>query len=177
MKLHALLPSATKRAVWNLKYWLLGYPHWPAPEGTIEYLCRRLCNRSAVLELGCGRGNLLSGMRAAGWKGQYCGVDISGQAIGEAQRMFDQRSSWVVSCIEKFDSSFLWDAIVLIESVYYVNLHELPDVLKRLQKLLYPSGFILVRVHDFNSHREYVDTIRLLFPDVELIDGSLLCFH
>jgi cyclopropane fatty-acyl-phospholipid synthase-like methyltransferase len=175
MKLHATVPKALKRVAWNLKYGILKYPQLSAPEDTLRYLRGRLCQSSSVLELGCGRGSLLRGLRNKGWNGHYCGVDISKRALEDAQKVTDQRSSWVVSDMESFGSPFQWDAIVMVESVYYIHMRELPTFLNRLHGLLSRSGFMLVRIHDFEEHADYVDLMCSLFPHTKRVDQTLLC--
>jgi hypothetical protein len=63
---------------------------------------------------------------------------------------------------------------VLIESIYYVDLRRLPDALVRLRALLRPSGFILARIHDFDLHHAYVEKIRELYPETDVVGGTLL---
>lgn len=172
-RLHAVLPAVAKRVVWNMKYGLLNYPKWTAPQDAVHYVCSSLSENTSVLELGCGRGSLLRGLREAGWMGHYCGVDISSRAIAEARTVVDQRSSWFISDIESFRSPFMWDAIVMVESIYYVDVCELPVVLERIMGMLNKCGVLLVRIHDLERHREYVDTIRSLFPFAQKKDEKL----
>lgn len=172
-KLHASLPSAVKRMAWNLKYSVLGYPQWPPPADTMRYLCERANSLSSILELGCGRGALLRGLREAGWTGHYCGVDISRKALDEALKKTDQRSTWVASDIESFTSPFKWDAIVLVESIYYVRRPNLQSVLCGLRGMLGDSGIILIRIHDLIEHREYVTGLYSVFPQLLSISPCL----
>ena len=172
-RLHAVLPTVAKRVVWNLKYGLLKYPTLAAPEDAVYHLCNSLPERTSVLELGCGRGSLLRGLREAGWSGNYCGVDISNRAIAEARKPVDQRSAWVVSDIESFRSPFRWDAIVMIESIYYINLRDLPAVLGRIMEMLSNRGILLIRLHDIEKHRDYIETAERLFPQMEKVAGNL----
>jgi predicted TPR repeat methyltransferase len=172
-RFHAFLPVAAKRFAWNVKYGLLKYPVWTAAEDGLRQLRARLSESTSVLELGCGRGSMLRALREGGWTGHYCGVDISKRAISAAHRLADQRSSWIVSDFETFSSPFTWDAIVMIESIYYVNLRALPGVLGRVTGMLNESGFLLVRLHDLEEHREYVDAIYRLFPRTEKVSDHL----
>lgn len=175
--MHAILPVAAKRIAWNLKYSLLKYPVLDAPADSLEYLRARLCDDAYVLELGCGRGSLLRGLRKDGWNGHYCGLDISSRAITDARKCGDQRAAWVVSDIESFRSGFKWDAIVLIESIYYVRLHRAQAVLERLIQMIKPSGFLLIRFHDCEKHREYVAEIYKLFPAAEAVSAQTISVH
>src|SRR5262245_12007419 len=120
MTLRAALPVAAKRAAWNIKYGLLKYQHFSAPINTIQYVSSHVNDDSCILELGCGCGSLLPALRKAGCKSHYCGVDISRYAIEYARGYGDHRSAWIISDIEAFGSPFQWNAILLIESIYYL---------------------------------------------------------
>jgi 2-polyprenyl-3-methyl-5-hydroxy-6-metoxy-1,4-benzoquinol methylase len=173
-RLHAALPNIAKKYVWNLKYGVLGYPRFVAPEDVLRFLSTRLSTVSTILDLGCGRGSLLRALREKGWAGNYCGVDISKPPIDDARKIGDQRSSWVVSDFESFRSPFRWDVIAAVESIYYVRVHELPMFLKRIVLMLNPEGTFVIRIHDRVKHMEFVEELLRLYPQTES-DGSLFC--
>jgi predicted TPR repeat methyltransferase len=172
-RLHAALPTVVKRHVLNAKYGLLGYPQFVAPADALQYLSTQLSETAALLELGCGRGSLLRGLRQNGWMGHYCGVDISKQAISDARKFADQRSSWIVSDFESFCSPFKWDTVAMIESMNYVRLGDLPAMLSRVMGMLKDRGILLARFHDLNKHTEYVKTIHQLYPGTEKLGSNL----
>ncbi|MGA8764172.1 MAG: class I SAM-dependent methyltransferase, partial [Candidatus Sulfotelmatobacter sp.] len=119
-----------------MKYGLLRYPQLVAPEDALQYLSAWLPANGSLLELGCGRGSLIRALRQNAWMGDYCGVDISKQAIGDARKFADHRISWVVSDLESFRSALQWDAVAMIESIYYIGLEELRPVLNRIMGTL-----------------------------------------
>lgn len=174
-RLHAALPTAAKKYVWNMKYGLLGYPQFVAPDDVIHYLSARSSENASVLDLGCGRGSLLRALRATGWMGNYCGVDISKRAVSDARKFADQRSAWTVSDFESFRSPFKWDTIVMVESICYVRLGELPAFLARMIGMLDREGAIVFRLHDLEKHREYVEAVLGLYPNTEKVDEKLFC--
>jgi SAM-dependent methyltransferase len=167
------LPLPVKRAVWDLKYRIFGYPRHTAAVDALEYLVTHLPNRASLLELGAGRGSLLHGLREKGWTGSYCGVDISSKAVADARSGGDQRASWVVSDIEGFTSPLKWDAIALIESIYYVKLDVLSPVLARLMGLLEDQGFILLRLHDPQKFEGYIQSIQDWYPQTKKLGDVL----
>jgi SAM-dependent methyltransferase len=69
-RLHATLPTVMKKYAWNLKYGLIGYPRFVAPDDIVQYTVARLRESSSVLDLGCGRGSLLRALRNKGWRGR-----------------------------------------------------------------------------------------------------------
>jgi predicted TPR repeat methyltransferase len=174
-RLHASLPIIVKKHVWNTKYGFLGYPQLVAPADVLQYLAGSLPGTGALLELGCGRGSLIRGLRQSGWSGYYCGVDISKQAIRNAWAAADQRSSWVVSDIEAFSSPFKWDSIAMIESMNYVRLSALPAVVNRLVGMLNKGGSFIARLHDIKKHSGYVHTLQELYPAIKQLSDSLFC--
>jgi SAM-dependent methyltransferase len=167
------LPLPVKRAVWDLKYRIFGYPRHTAASDALEYLVAHLSNRASLLELGAGRGSLLHGLREKGWTGSYCGVDISSKAVADARGGGDQRASWIVSDIEGFASPLKWDAIALIESIYYVKLEVLSGVLARLTGLLEDDGFILLRLHDPRKFEGYIQSIQDWYPQTKKVGDVL----
>lgn len=155
------LPGPIARLGWNIKYALLGYSQPQAPADVVNRLLRSADQSFSILDLGCGNGNLLRSMRAGGWQGYYCGVDVADAAVSTAEKIRDQRSAWVVSTIQDITSPFCWDFIVLTESIYYVPLFAIPETLTRLEAMLVPGGEIIVRIHDFVRHEAYVEALSM----------------
>ncbi|MEQ1353857.1 MAG: class I SAM-dependent methyltransferase [Candidatus Acidiferrum sp.] len=174
MDFRANLPVFAKKWVWNLKYGAGKYAMESAPTDAISQLSP-LPVKARILELGCGGGSLLRGLRGAGWPGHYRGVDISQKAIHEAEQFKEKGDcSWLVSDIESFDSDEKWDAIAMIESVYYVKIDKVPEVLRRLAGMLMPGGYLLLRIHDFSKHSKYIEAIDSLGWNVERQENLLL---
>lgn len=157
------------------KYGLFGYPQWVIPSDVERYFSTRRMQSGSLLDLGCGRGNLIRGLRKSGWMGHYCGVDISENAIDDARQVADQRCSWVVSDLESFRSPFKWDTIVMIESIYYVRIEEVPTFLERLLEMLDAKGVLLFRLHDAKKFSGYWKMISRTFPHLEKVSDSLAC--
>jgi cyclopropane fatty-acyl-phospholipid synthase-like methyltransferase len=174
MNLRANLPVFAKKLIWELKYGAGKYTQETAPKDAISQLSA-LPDQARILELGCGRGSLLKGLRAAGWQGYYRGVDISQAAIREAaQFQNSSNSSWLVSDIESFNSHEKWDAIAMIESIYYVKIDRVPEVLRRTMGMLNEAGYLLLRIHDFSKHSQYLDAIDGLNQYVERMESLIL---
>jgi cyclopropane fatty-acyl-phospholipid synthase-like methyltransferase len=160
-----------------MKYGLLGYPQLVAPEDVVRFFSARLSSISTILDLGSGRGSLLRALREKGWGGTYCGVEISNRAVDDARKIADQRSSWVVSDFESFRSPFHWDAIAMVESLYYVKLGELPRFVSCTVGMLSPEGVFVFRLHDLAKYREYVEAVLALYPRTEKVDQNLFCIY
>jgi 2-polyprenyl-3-methyl-5-hydroxy-6-metoxy-1,4-benzoquinol methylase len=176
MNLRANAPIFLKKLIWDLKYGV---------QNRTPYSLRTSCSLIAavsndctrILELGCGQGSLLKGLRRAGWQGTYCGVDISTAGIRVASEIESRtNSSWIVSDIESFDSNLKWDVIAMIESVYYVNIEKIVDVLNRAMGRLDSGGYLLLRIHNFSKHHHYIDAIDRLSARVDHTGPALLIF-
>jgi len=167
MNLRANAPTFVKKFIWEIKYRFRNYALPVAPGEVVSHLSQ-LPNHARILELGCGGGSLLKALRQTGWQGHYCGSDISEAAIRGASKIEKNgNSSWVVSDIESFDSDLKWDVIALVESIYYVKVEKVGQILTRAVGMLNADGYLLLRVHDFAKHHEYIDVIRGLGSHVE----------
>ena len=163
-----------KKLIWELKYGVKNRELYSIPEDVASQLSR-LPNDARILELGCGPRSLLKGLRRAGLQGQYCGVDISAAAIRVASEFENgANSSFIVSDIESFDSNQRWDVIAMIESVYYVKIEKVIEVLNRAMGMLNAGGYLLVRIHDFSKHQQYIGAINRVGAPVEHTGPLLL---
>jgi hypothetical protein len=106
-------------------------------------------------------------------RGPTAGVDISKEAITDARKISDQRSAWAVSAFESFCSPFRWDAIAMVESIYYIKVIDLPLFLSHAMEMLNEQGIFLFRLHDLDKHRQYVETVQRLYPHTQKVDLNL----
>lgn len=174
--LRADLPSFAKKLAWEVKYRVLGYNQVGAAQDVVDWISERTPPIANLIELGCGRASLLRGLRATGWAGYYCGVDISKKAIKDAAKLNDQRSSFVASDFESFRSPFKWEVIAMVESVYYVKLAAIPQFVAKLQDMLCDSGVLLVRIHDTSKHRAYLDALEQQMTMIGEGAANVFCF-
>ena len=155
-KLRSYLPVFIKRIAWNWKHWKR-IDAAACPHDLLECLSTLEPN-SAVLDLGCGPGNLRAALRLRGWSGHFIGVDISEKAIEVAKKSEDNNAEWHVSAIENFQiPNQEVSTICLCESIYYVKLGAVPSKVERWrQALVYPGGRIVIRIWHADRHREYI---------------------
>jgi SAM-dependent methyltransferase len=158
-----LLPASIKRIIWDRKY-KNGYGFASVPKEVLL----PLMDRRIIAEMGCGYAALLKDLRASGWNGFFIGVDISKAAIGQNIRTYPNRSSWYQLPIEDYRALGGEDAICFIESLYYVPLGKVDEVVRRAHAALVPGGILLFRFHDLAKHRAYVDAIWKIFPEAEM---------
>lgn len=162
-------PTWVKRLVWNRKHESRQIDPHAAP--LVDFLTARISPRASLLDLGCGQGNLLAGLRLSGWKGEYTGVDISPKAISVARTANDPNAEWVVSPIERFAIQKTYDIICLIESIYYVELKSLRPLLVGCRE---HCETLYVRIWDSETHATYIRELgdcQHPAPDIFVIKG------
>jgi SAM-dependent methyltransferase len=123
------------------------------------------------LDLGCAAGNLLAGLRCHAWTGQYTGVDISPKAIAVAKKINDPRAEWFVSSIEEFAFSREFDVICFVESLYYVRLERVQEVLQQCRER---GKTTYVRIWDVKTHASYIKQLGVCDnprPEVFVVRG------
>ena len=155
-KLRSYVPVFIKRIIWNRKHQGSSIDPARCPQDLLECL-RTLGSDSAVLDLGCGAGNLRAALRSRGWNGYFIGIDVSEQVTEIAKKSRDSNAEWHVSAIEDYPIlSRRVEAICLCESIYYIRPLSVPALLVRCRQSLVPEGRIIIRIWDADRHREYV---------------------
>jgi SAM-dependent methyltransferase len=162
VKLRSYLPVFIKRIVWNWKHRASSTEAALCPHDLLENLST-LKAEGALLDLGCGPGNLLAALRLAGWKGQFIGMDVSEKTIEIAKKSGDANAEWHVSAIENFPIPNQKVSIVcLCESIYYANVGAVPSLLARCRECLEPGGRIVIRIWHAAEHQEYIGVLSSL---------------
>lgn len=150
----SLAPAWVKRFVWDRKHANVQTNAWGSP--LVEFLAPRIPQNASLLDLGCAGGNLLAGLRRQGWRGHYTGVDISARAISVARKMDDAKAEWFVSPIEDFAIGRQFDLVCFVESLYYVRLHRVREVLQRCRD---HSKTIYVRIWNVKEHAPFIEQL------------------
>ena len=115
---------------------------------------------------------------------RYVGVDISSEAIAQAEDraatieapvggdLFIAGSITDPSVLALVGKDF--DVILLRETIYYIDLDELPDFVSRLCAMLSTRGLVLIRIWDRFRYAAHVNAVRKLLSVVEEItpDGK-----
>ena len=172
MQLRSASPAWVKRVIWNFKH---GHKEiGPAPSDILSILDDRLARKASVLDMGCGRGNLLRALRSRQWMGDYTGVDISSNAIDVGRSLGDQGAEWIVASLEQFTPMKTYDCILLLESIYYVRRDYVSSIIGRLRRSLSPNGVGYVRICDKVVHSVYLSLLLDLGQRVEWDAGPVV---
>ena len=143
-------PGRFTPAEWNRQYeqgqWrsledLSEVSHYSIISGYCSYL-----GAATILDVGCGQGILAKMLKAQPYR-QYLGIDISSEAIFEAQSRFgDGRTHFTISDAKEFVPGELFDVIIFNECLYYL---EEPDLLLlHYAQFLSPKGRMIVSICD-----------------------------
>jgi 2-polyprenyl-3-methyl-5-hydroxy-6-metoxy-1,4-benzoquinol methylase len=126
--------------------------------GTASILgyCEHL-NPQAILDVGCGEGLLAKKLKLLPYS-SYLGLDVSREAIAQAQHLADHRTRFVVAEADAFQWDGTFDVIVFNQILYY-----LPDpaaTTVRYRGMLAPEGRIIVSIFDSPRTREAWRTVK-----------------
>jgi SAM-dependent methyltransferase len=128
-------------------------------EGHLIYACvEKYSERGKFLDLGCGSGNTANELDYESFE-SYIGTDLSKVATRKAELTTkeNQREAKVkfICCdIESFVPSTAFNAILLRESLYYIQVSKIKAVLDRYAEFLKPNGVFVVRMHDRKTRRD-----------------------
>ncbi|MEI9995682.1 MAG: methyltransferase domain-containing protein [Rhizomicrobium sp.] len=147
-------PAPVAAAVWDKEY---AAGHWDflgemgSLGGLVSVLgyCQFL-GPASILDVGCGAGLLAKKLKVLPYK-SYLGIDLSPQAVAQAQDEADARTAFAVSGAEDFQSDRRFDVIIFSQILNYIPQ---PDaLLSRYAKFLTPQGRIIVSLYDSGRNR------------------------
>ncbi|MFD1141328.1 class I SAM-dependent methyltransferase [Larkinella insperata] len=122
--------------------------------GYIKYLKP---GQPEMLEIGCGEGLLQQRLQIQNY-GRFVGIDISDSAIQTAQAQGDEKCTYEVDDMDKYQPEGTFDLIIFNESIYYSR-HPL-ETLQRYATHLKANGLLVVTINDHKHSDELWQTIR-----------------
>lgn len=123
-------------------------------------------NNGTILDVGCGEGVLADFLNEQ-QKSRYTGIDISKEAIKQAQmKRGSTGSSFNVSSIESFQSDKKWNMIVFNEVLYYTK-HK--QVIAQFIPMLQKDGIIAVSSWYRENHDVTTLMTTTIFEDVSSV--------
>jgi 2-polyprenyl-6-hydroxyphenyl methylase/3-demethylubiquinone-9 3-methyltransferase len=134
--------------------------------GYVGWVTATMSDPPSVLDIGCGTGLLRERLGRVPLA-NYLGVDLSETAIDTARSRESERTRYVVSDVLALELE-PFDVVVLNEVLYYA-----PDgrrLLKHVQTLLKPGGFVLVSMWRHPGDRALWRTVNEVFPIVDRVD-------
>lgn len=110
-----------------------------------------------VLDLGCGKGDLIARLKSNPQFEKIVGVDASGQVLTSAKEILalpndNSRISFLHVCITELDSDYVdFDAAVLLEIIEHIHPNKLSPIEKAVFQNLKPRHVIMTTPNkDFN---------------------------
>jgi len=99
----------------------------------------------SILDVGCGAGLLASKLKLLPYK-SYLGLDISAEAIAQAEGLADARTRFRVSDANEFLSTEKYDVVIFNQCMNYISDPE--ACIAQYAKFLSPKGRIIVSMYD-----------------------------
>lgn len=122
--------------------------------GYIKYLKP---GQPELVEIGCGEGLLQQRLQSLNY-GRYVGLDISDSAIQTAQAQADEKCTYLVADMDKYQPAGAFDFIIFNESIYYSR-HPL-ETLQRYATHLKDNGLLIVTVNNHKHSDKLWDGIK-----------------
>jgi 2-polyprenyl-3-methyl-5-hydroxy-6-metoxy-1,4-benzoquinol methylase len=146
-------------------------------------LASRLQAGGAVLEVGCGTGNLLMQLARAFPAARCVGVDIDAESLNVAGEKIQQaqagsRVQALQGTIASATQPETFDAVVMVEVLHEIAPHIRPQVIKEGAAALKPGGWMLIVDETYPSTLEEMREPQFKFPLMtgfeELFWGNVL---
>jgi len=125
----------------------------------------------SILDVGCGQG-VLQGKLNIGSYSFYEGIDISHEAILQAEHKIDLNTDFHVANIVDFRTKKLFDIIIFCESLYYLDtINEISKVIDIYAQFLEVNGKIIISqfaTENVNEIWKELDMKLILIDQVEV---------
>jgi trans-aconitate methyltransferase len=147
-------------ASWNLQYRFGLWDYLDAETAGSELFkaLQKYTEQPRILDLGCGKGANLP--LVPGSYRSYHGVDISAEAVNRARSLNRPNASYESADILHYEPRESYDAILLIEVIYYLPTSDIAQFLRRLSASLAPGGVMMVLIWDgLDNFREITTAI------------------
>jgi SAM-dependent methyltransferase len=133
-----------------------------------------------ILALGCGTAQLVSFLKPDSFE-SFLGVDLSPEAIAQANQRASDRVKFEVGDMTEFQCRRRFEVILFPDSIYYVNARSREKLLRRMRESLSPGGRVIVAIAQPQRYADILGMIRRKFKvDVDMVrpanGGHLLAF-
>ena len=116
----------------------------------------------AILDVGCGQGILQEKLNIGSYS-FYEGIDISHEAILQAEHKIDLNTDFHVANILDFKTKKLFDIIIFSESLYYLDtINEISKVIDIYAQFLEVNGKIII------SHYNNVNNVNEIWKELDM---------
>ena len=131
---------------WDLQYSMGGWEYLNSIRELAHYsiiagYCAYLQSDGAILDIGCGEGILAKRLPLTSYS-SYVGIDISQEAITRAEKIRNEKMSFIRADVANYEPTRSFDLIVFNESLYC--LRQPMDALRRYADYRDEKGNIIV---------------------------------
>ncbi|MEQ9616979.1 MAG: class I SAM-dependent methyltransferase [Phycisphaerales bacterium] len=161
-KLAPLFGPAAARWAWNDQFARGKWDYLKARDHRVTELIAKLANGGAVVDLGCGEGNLAFDLPAGSYE-RYIGVDVSSVAIERANHAAyakaNSRCEFRCADLRTWEGESGADVILIEEALYYLAPTAQAALLDACERSLTPGGSLVIIVHDEARHARTIALI------------------
>ena len=141
------------------------------PDDPVYQLVEKYCNRGNILDLGCGSGSTGNELKITQYN-SYTGIDVSGTAIQMAIERSkangrSNKNEYYQSDIFNYRTSQKYNVILFRDTIYYLPLSKIKNLLNRYSSHLEDNGLFIVRMYDRENGAQYVNLIESNYKLVE----------
>ena len=166
--------SDVKAKMWDQEYASGRWDHCDRTPGAYLYpFVEKYACKGHILDLGCGSGNTGNELNLETF-GTYLGIDVSAVATAKAAERsrvngLEKKISYGTGDIVNYVPSGQYDVILFRESIYYVPLLQITEVLQRYSNYLTERGVFIVNVskHATKRYQQIYDLIVQNFQIIE----------
>ncbi|GAC1679939.1 MAG: hypothetical protein PVS2B2_17970 [Candidatus Acidiferrum sp.] len=154
-------PPSVKRQLWNAEF---RSGRWDSLNNSgderAHLQIEKYANNGSILDLGCGPGTTGIELNLVAYQ-LYTGVDISDVAIVKARKRAEEtrradRNEYCQSDIVSYVPPRQYDVILYGDSIYYIPLARIPDMLARYSGYLKDGGVFIARLFDVRGKRQNI---------------------
>ena len=157
--------TSIKSTIWDKEF---ASGQWDSLDHTTEDIIYRYLdkysNNGSILDLGCGAGNTGNELDEKTYQ-HYTGVDISKEATQKASirskvNHRNNKNEYFASDIQTYIPSKQYDIILFRESIFYVPVNKIKNMLDGYSPHLKENGNFIVRMCDRDKYGRIVKLIR-----------------
>ena len=162
-----------KQEIWDQEFQAGEWPHLDSTADDPVYKClEKYTNGGSIVDLGCGAGNTGNELNTRSFS-EYTGVAVSQVATNLAAARSsrngrDKKDQYFCGDITPFVPSGRYQVILFRESIFYIPLSKIVDVLLRYRKHRKQNGVFIVRMF---SGQKYKSIVRLIERNFDLIES------
>ena len=128
----------------------------------------------SLLDIGCGEGIFQQKLGAHCYS-KYVGVDISKEAIRKASTTTEKNTIFLAKDAREFLPKESFDAIIFNESLYYFDLKEIQDLLRRYENFLKSDGVMIISMFEVQRNTmiwQIVDSMYSIMDRTKIINSK-----